>query len=146
MAVWLTVSKITNSSLLLWDSFPRQLWMKTVSQAPNLEETITGLRQQKGKINTLSIHFCKKWLWPFSQELQMNQSENTRALQTARDCNRSCFGEAGEVLRIPRPQKKRHPKNSAWLLNHFFKYQPFLDTYKHFLEISTVTQNHLFPE
>lgn len=141
----LPACQITNSSLFLWDSFPRQWWMKTVSQAPNLEETITGLRQQKGKINTLSTHLCEKWLWPFRQ-LQMNQPENTQPLQTDRDCNCSCFGEAGEVLRIPRPQKKRHTKNSAWLLNHSFKYQLFLDTYKHFLEISTVTKNHLFPE
>lgn len=103
--VLLTASKITNSSLLLWDSFPRQLWTKTVSQAPNLEETVIGLRQQKGKINTLSSHFCQKWLWPF-KELQMNQSENTRALQTARDCNHSCSSKAGEVLRIPRPRRK----------------------------------------
>lgn len=121
--VLLTASKITDSSLLLWDS-PRQSWMKTVSQAPDLEETITGLRQRKGKINTLSNHFCEKWLWPL-QQLQMNQPENTQALQTDRDCNHS---KAGEVLRIPRPQKKRHTKNSAWLLNHFFKYQLFLDT------------------
>lgn len=93
MGVFLTASKITNSSLMLWDSFPRQLWMKTVSQAANLEKTITGLRQQKGKINTWSTHFCEKWLWPFKQ-LQMNQPKNTRALQRARDCNHSLLWQS----------------------------------------------------
>lgn len=126
VGVFLTASKITNSSLLLWDFFPRQLWMKTVSQAPNLEETITGLRQQKGKINTWSTHFCEKRLWPFKQlQISLKRLGHCRQPETLAT---ACFGKAGGVLRIPRPQKKRHTKNSAWLLNHFFKYQPFLDT------------------
>lgn len=145
MGGFLTASKIPNSSLLLWDSFPRQLWMKTVSEAPKLEETITGLRQQKGKINTWSPHFWGERLWPFKQ-LQMTQPEKTQALQTARDCSHSCPWQSRWGAQGSKTTEEKAHKKFCWLLKDFFKYQPFLDTYKHFLEISTVTQNHLFPQ